>query len=110
MKRKATRKKTIVLRTCDLCGFTIKGTLPVGVGEVQTRLSDHYKQEHPDRMAHCFDAAGQTWNAQYDQVLEALHETTRQRDQAVKERDAAAAQQRTLAAKLNAIVLVLRND
>jgi len=61
-------------------------------------------------MASCFDAAGQTWNAQYDACLKALHNTKDQLSQAIKERDAAAAQQRTLAAKLNAIVLVLRND
>ena len=71
---------------------------------------EHFKKVHPDRMALCFDYYSQTWNAQYDACLKALHETSKQRDQAIKERDAVAAQQRTLAAKLNAIVLVLRND
>jgi hypothetical protein len=110
MKRKVKRSKTMTLRTCNLCGHEVKGTLPVPVGGIVQRLVDHYEEKHPDRMADCFDAAGQTWNSQYDACLKALHQTSRQRDDAIKQRDEAVAQQRSLAAKLNAIVLVLRGD
>lgn len=95
-------------RTCHSCGKTFTFA---GVGfDATSAMIDHYKAKHSDRMAKCFDDYGRTWNAQYDACLKALHNTAAQRDQMMKERDAAAAQQRTLATKLNAVVLVLRND
>lgn len=107
MKRKV-KAATYATSNCPICGelFKYKPTTEA----LKSLAVKHFESKHPDRMALCFGYYSQTWNSQYDQCLKALHETARQRDQAVKERDAAAAQQRTLAAKLNAIVLVLRND
>ncbi len=110
MKRKATRKTSGYAESvCPAgCGkvFRYKPT----TDDLKSIAIKHFENVHPDRMTLCFDYYSQTWNAQYDACLKALHNTTAKLEQAVKERDAAAAQQRTLAAKLNAIVLVLRND
>jgi len=99
-------------RVCGLCGKEFKFAGPGSANnlEITSSMVDHFESKHPDRMAYCFDTYRQTWNSQYDACLKALHHTTGQRDAAIKERDAAAAQQRSLAAKLNAIVLILRND
>lgn len=110
MARKATRKLVDVYKTtCGTCGEVLKYRATATTGP-QSVIVAHFQSNHPDRKAQCYDVAGQTWDSQYDVCLKALHNTTAQRDQMQKERDAAAAQQRTLAAKLNAIVLVLRND
>jgi len=99
-------------RVCGACGreFKFAGPGSEATAFMTTTMVKHFETKHADRMAYCFDTYGQTWNAQYDACLKALHHTTTQRDAAIKERDAAAAQQRSLAAKLNAIVLILRND
>jgi hypothetical protein len=110
-KAKAPKESTETIKICNTCGRNYKFKLSeFSLAEITSRMISHYEGQHSDRMAYCFDQYGQTWNAQYDAVLKALHETSRQRDEAVKQRDGAAAQQRSLAAKLNAIVLVLRND
>lgn len=107
MKRKV-KVARYATSNCPACGelFKYKPTTEA----LKSLAVKHFESKHPDRMAMCFDHYSQTWNSQYDACLKALHDTTRQRDQAVRERDNAASQQRTLAAKLNAIVLVLRND
>ncbi len=108
MKRKASRKVTDYFKTsCGVCGVIIKYRATSGI---QNPIVEHFKAEHPDQKARLYDITGQTWDHQYDICLKALHNTNAKLEQAIRERDAAAAQQRTLAAKLNAIVLVLRND
>ena len=98
-------------RICNACGmnFYFNGASEQGLAAIQSMIS-HYEKKHPDRMAKCFDDYGQTWNSQYDQCLKALHNHEDRLQQAIKERDEVAAQQRSLAAKLNAIVLVLRTN
>lgn len=101
--------KTKSGRDCNACGKSFYFSTPTaGIASIQTMI-DHYKTKHPDRMAKCFDDYGQTWNAQYDVVMKAFHATNTKLTQAISERDTAAAQQRTLAAKLNAIILILEN-
>jgi|SRR5208282_2290883 len=106
MKRKA-KVVDIYKSSCGVCGDILKYRASAGI---QSKIVEHFQAKHPDQKARLYDIAGQTWDPQYDACLKALHNTTAQRDQVIKERDAAAAQQQTLAAKLNAIVLVLRND
>jgi hypothetical protein len=108
MKRKATRKIIDIYKTsCGACGVVLKYRAVPGSQRV---IIDHYKAEHPEQRARLYDITGATDDAQYDTLMKAFHNTNSKLEQAVKERDQAAAQQRTLAAKLNAIVLVLRND
>jgi hypothetical protein len=94
-------------QSCNSCGKVFEFQVAASVTQM---MIEHYRTKHPDRMAKCFDDYGRTWNDQYDTCLKALHHTTKQRDQAIIDRDEIANQQRSLAAKLNAIVLVLRND
>jgi hypothetical protein len=108
MKRKATDTTRAVYKTlCGACGVNLKYRVVPGI---QRAIIDHYKAEHPEQRARLYDITGATDDAQYDVLMKAFHNTNSKLEQAVKERDQAAAQQRTLAAKLNAIVLVLRND
>lgn len=101
------KKKILETRICNTCGTGINTTV-VGLASIDVMIT-HYKTKHPDRKARCFDDYGQTWDAQYDQCLKALHNTTDKLNQAIKERDLASGQQRTLAAKLNAIIMILEN-
>jgi len=114
MKRKTRKIKDVYKTTCGVCGDILKYRANLDATNHVTSLQGvtvkHYESKHPDRMAQCYDVAGQSWNAQYDTCLKALHATNTKLEQAIKERDGARAHQRTLAAKLNAIVLVLRND
>jgi hypothetical protein len=104
------KKKVVTAATAMFTCYVCSKGFELVPNEYVQNMVEHYRTKHPDRMAKCFDDYGRTWNDQYDACLKALHHTTKQRDQAIIERDNTAAQQRSLAAKLNAIVLVLRND
>ena len=107
MKRKAIDTSRTVYKTlCGACGVNLKYRAVPGI---QRTIINHYKAEHPDQKARLYDIAEATFDPQYDVLMKAFHNTNSKLEQAIKERDQAAAQQRTLAAKLNAIIMILEN-
>jgi hypothetical protein len=96
-------------RSCPSCGQIFNVPTDVHLPASNQIMIEHFKRKHADRMALCFDSYGSTWLEQYDVVMKAFHHNRQKLEEAVAQRDQAAGQQRTLAAKLNAIIMILEN-
>lgn len=94
-------------RYCAVCGQLFKFAASVTIPQATDKMIKHYEATHPDRMSKCFDEYSQTWNAQYDAALKGLWNYKGQLDKLNSEFQTVTGQRNTLAAKLNAIIMIL---
>lgn len=96
-------------RYCAVCGQLFKFAASVTIPQATDKMIKHYEATHPDRMSKCFDEYSQTWNAQYDAALKGLWNYKGQLDKLTVDLKAATDQRNSLAARLNAIIMILEN-
>jgi hypothetical protein len=75
--------------------------------QITDKMVKHYETAHSDRMSKCFDEYGRTWNEQYDAALKGLWNCKGQVDKLTAELKSVTDTRNSLAARLNAIIMIL---